>query len=653
MRKLDSLVSEARKAAVAIRNFQGVVRVVSHYDADGIASASIISLALSREGKRFRLSIIKQLSEQGIIELAEEGNLLTIFADLGSGHLESIQQRLLLPGAASGPKASADAFQPPDAFHPKVLILDHHQAKGEILPENRESVIHVNPLSFGISGNLSGAGVAYFLAKELDPENIGLACLAVVGAVGDSQMGSIEERWGLSGPNRDILKDAKKSQKLSVSHGLRIWGKYSRPLHKALEYCTDPLIPGVSGSESASVQFLTDLGIKLRDGDGWRTLSDLSPEEQKTLASGIIKERIRAGRKDVHEIFGDVYEIPGNPPDFRSAEEFATVLNACGKAGKPNVGLSMCMASPQAFEEAKTLLRGYRRGIGKAISWVNRNKDAIKKTDRCTYMLAGDRISEHIISNVVSIFNKSGFVPEDRPVFAFADAEDGMVKVSARAHDILVENGMDMQKLVSDAALRFGGEGGGHKGAAGATIPRGSLEPFISCIEEMLALQRGAEETGGLNESEKASRTPSIQNKAAFPRNENDGLLQLDKAVYPQNNINTNVPEQQVKNEPGISGVTDYGTAKAESGREGRKDGRKEIEDRRCRGHLQAIDAFSREAGIDPRDWNEGGTARRKASADAFERESSFGQAAAERGEKPEEVERQGLVRYFGAKDVQ
>ena len=571
MRKLDHLISEARKAAVAIRNFGGVVRVVSHYDADGIASASIISLALSREGKRFRLSMIKQLSEERIRDLAKEGNLLTVFADLGSGHLESVQQRLLIPGA-------------------KVLILDHHQAKGEILPENRENIIHVNPLAFGISGNLSGAGVTYLLAKELDPENIGLACLAVVGAVGDSQMGSIEERWGLSGPNKEILKDAKKSQKLSVSHGLRIWGKYSRPLHKALEYCTDPLIPGVSGSESASVQFLTDLGIPLKKEDEWRTLSDLSPEEQKTLASGIIKERIRAGRKDVQEIFGDVYEIPGNP-DFRSAEEFATVLNACGKVGKPHVGLSMCMASPQAFEEAKSLLRGYRKGIGKAISWVSQNKDAIKKTEMCTYMLAGDRISEHIISNVVSIFNKSGFVPDDRPVFAFADAEDGMVKVSARAHDILVENGLDMQKLVSDAALRFGGEGGGHKGAAGATIPKESLEPFISCIEDMLASRRGAE-----------------------------------------NNINTNVPEQEVKTELKVSGVTHYGTAKAE------------------RGQGQA----GREAGSQREDGRkaDGGP---KASRDAFNRESAFGpeSGTAERGESPEEMEGQGLVRYFGSKDVQ
>ncbi len=564
MRKLDRLISEARKAAVAIRNFQGIVRIVSHYDADGIASASIIALALAMEGKQFRLSIIKQLSEERIKELAKEGSLLTVFTDLGSGHLKSMQDHLVFPGA-------------------KVVVLDHHQVKGEILEENAENIVHVNPLIFGINENLSGAGVTYFLAKELDPENIGLSYLGVVGAVGDSQMGSIEERWGLSGPNKEILKDAKKSQKLSVTHGLRIWGKYSRPLHKALEYCTDPCIPGVSGSESASVQFLTELGIPLKNNGEWRTLSGLTEDEQKILASGIIKERIRGNQKSPHEIFGDVYEIPDHPPEFRSAEEFATVLNACGKLGKPFVGLSMCMRNPESFEEAKSLLLHYRKDIGKAISWINQNRDVIKMTERCTYMLAGNRISEHIISNVVSIFNKSGFVPEDRPVFAFADAEDGRVKVSARAHDILVENGMNMESIISMAASRFGGEGGGHKGAAGATIPKECQEFFISFIEQTL---------------ENASR----------------------------NNLNISTPEEQTLEQlerrrqetPSIQEV-ENGTAKAESGRE---------------------------AG------SEGEDGKPKASGHTFRPETRR-DSSSEGGEEPEKMEGQGLVRYFGSKDVQ
>jgi RecJ-like exonuclease len=597
MRKLDRLISEARKAAVAIRNFHGIVRIVSHYDADGISAASVVALALSREGKPFRLSVIKRLSEGKVKELAGEKNLLTIFADLGSGHLKSIQEQLLFPGA-------------------KVLILDHHQAKGEVVQDNYEKVIHANPMIFGINENLSAAGVAYFLAKELDPENIDLSYLGVVGAVGDSQMGSIEEKWSLSGPNREILKDAKKSGKLSVGHGLRIWGRHSRPLHKALEFCTDPYIPEISGSESASVQFLTELGIPLKkprpelkvneelkkEGvadtfkpsstsfqEEWRTLSDLTEEETKTLATGIIKERIRGNKKSPHAIFGDVYEIPGHPPEFRSAEEFATILNACGKLGKPYMGMAMCMASPQSFEEARSLILDYRKDIGKAISWLNRSADAIKTTERGTYMLAGDRISEDIISNVVSIFSKS-FLPKDRPVFAFADAEEGMVKVSARAHDMLVENGLDIQKVISDAALRFGGEGGGHRGAAGATIPKGSLEPFISLIEDMLSSFRKASE-------------------------ENDGLEQLNKAVFPESNINTNVPEEEHSERR-----DDYGTAETERG--------------------QGEDGGQRGEG-------DGG----KATGVAFKQGTSPG--SPERRERPEKMEGQGLVRYFSAKDVQ
>jgi single-stranded-DNA-specific exonuclease len=466
MRKIDSLLSEARKAAVLIRNFQGTARLVSHYDADGIAAASIMAISLSREGRDFRLSVVKQLSEGRIRGLAEEKNQLTIFTDLGSGHLQIIQDILMPAGS-------------------KVIVLDHHQIKGDILPENRGSLVHVNPVCCDINENLSGAGVAYLLSKELDPENSDLSYLGVVGAIGDSQMGLIEDSWGLSGPNKDIVRDARKSERISVRKGLRIWGRYTRPLHKAIEYCTEPLIPGISGSESASVQFLTELGLPLKNGDAWRTLSDLGEEEQKALASAIIKQRISEGHKNPHEIFGEVYELPSHPPEFRSAEEFATILNACGKLGRPYTGISMCMGNPSSFEEAKGLLSDYRKGIGRAIKWLNQNRDAIKTTVNGTYMQAGGRISEHIISNVVSIFNKSGFVPCDRPVFAFADSEEG-IKVSARAHDRLVENGLNMERIVSRAAVLLGGEGGGHKAAAGATIPKGSQEAFISYIEKDL-----------------------------------------------------------------------------------------------------------------------------------------------------------------------
>ena len=74
----------------------------------------------------------------------------------------------------------------------------------------------------------------------------------------------------------------------------------------------------------------------------------------------------------------------------------------------------------------------------------------------------------------------------DMPIIAFAEADDG-IKVSARAPKSLVDAGMDLSKLMSEAAAAVGGMGGGHNVAAGATIPVGKKEVFLDKLEELIA----------------------------------------------------------------------------------------------------------------------------------------------------------------------
>ena len=74
---------------------------------------------------------------------------------------------------------------------------------------------------------------------------------------------------------------------------------------------------------------LQELGIKLKKENGeWRTLRDLTEEEQKRLASGIIAERVNGGQPNAEWIFGDVYELLDKGGECRDANEFATILNA-------------------------------------------------------------------------------------------------------------------------------------------------------------------------------------------------------------------------------------------------------------------------------------------------------------------------------------
>ena len=71
--KLEALVKHSKKAGDRIKVETSEIRIISHYDADGIASAAIMVKALMREGKNFHLTMVKQLSETIITKLAERG----------------------------------------------------------------------------------------------------------------------------------------------------------------------------------------------------------------------------------------------------------------------------------------------------------------------------------------------------------------------------------------------------------------------------------------------------------------------------------------------------------------------------------------------------------------------------------------------------
>jgi RecJ-like exonuclease len=511
MEKLESLIKHSKKAADAILEYKGEIRVLSHYDADGIASASIFTAALMRAGKRFHLTPVKQLTENVIKSLAGEKRKFVVLLDMGAGQIGLLRQYL--------PETN-------------IIIIDHHHQEGSL---EGSRILHVNPMDFDIKEDMSGSGATYIVARAMGPENRDLAGISIIGAIGDSQIGTIGGKWGLFGLNREILKDAIETRKIKVSKGLRIWGRLTRPLHKALAYSMDPYIPNVSGSESQAAQFLHELGIQLqKEAGAWRTLNDLTEDEQKKLASGIIAERVNGGHQDAEQIFGDVYELLDKSPDCKDANEFATLLNACGKMGRGYLGIELCLNVAKAFLEVKWVIEKYRKTIGAAVRWIYEqiekdNTDILRKTKNAWYVLAGNRIDEHIISNVISTIERS--MSLKKPVFAFADAEDG-VKVSARARDKLVDEGLNLKKVCKKAAETVGGHGGGHSGAAGAQIPAGTEETFISTAEEMFT---SGEATNKSTEKEKNIK-PEPQPNNSYGENQNgrkeeDGKEDVGKKV--------------------------------------------------------------------------------------------------------------------------
>jgi single-stranded-DNA-specific exonuclease len=455
---LDELqkISKIFKSLVNEKN----VKILHHLDADGITSAAIFSKMMMRLDKTFEMRMLKQLTSDAITRLSVSPSDLLVLLDFGSGQLN------LLKGILD----SAN-----------VLILDHH----EFLDMEHPNLFHLNPLSFS-EEELSASMICYLFAKSVDMRNADLIDLAVVGAVGDQ----MDEDWEFKGMAKRIIEEAETIGKITVSKGLRIYGRSTRPVHKALEMSFDPFIPGISGSESNSVQFLSELGIDPKKHGEWRRLIDLTAEEQQKMASAIIIERLKADHADAENIFGDIYTLSGRTEELSDAREFATLINACGRLGKGDVAIRLCMNDLTSIGESKEVLSEYKRLISVGMNYVRDNPASVRSTQRATHIFLGANIPSTMIGTITSILLSSGIVDEGKPVFGFSD--DGVkVKISARASKNI---NIDLRYVILNVMRKMHAEGGGHKHAAGAYIDKGKEEEFIELIEKEIGEQLGDQE---------------------------------------------------------------------------------------------------------------------------------------------------------------
>ncbi len=448
----------------------GLIHVVSHLDADGLAAAGIVGTALARLDASFRIGIERWLDEKVIEGIVANKPALIVFCDFGSGDLDLLNAQLT---------------------DQRLAILDHHQPVSEAHP----NFAHVNPHLFGIDGSrdLSSAGVTYFVAKQLDASNIDLASVAVVGALGDLQ--DKHEQRSLGGPNALIVEDAEKAGCLRAETDLMFFGRETRPIHKALACTTTPFIAGLSGEEDRSLGFLTNLGIAPKKDEKWRALRDLSEDEKKKLFNALADYMVKRGLSGdaALSLRGNVYTLTHEEPwtPLRDAREFSVLLNATGRMDRPSLGVSICMGDRgAALEEANSVLDEYRRTLTKYLNWLMEpNMDRIQERGN-VYVVRGESVIDDKIIGTISSILSTNLAKPEKPIIAYSVVpSENLVKVSARAIDIVVNRGLNLGEILRVAAEKCSGKGGGHNIAAGAQMPAKELDAFIKIVDELVGKQ--------------------------------------------------------------------------------------------------------------------------------------------------------------------
>ena len=414
------------------------ILIISHFDTDGITSATIMIQTLKKLDKRFSLKIVKRLEEETIFNLPQEKVIL--FLDLASGSLEHIAKTNLKD----------------------VFIIDHH----EIFQEIPEGINIINPHLNG-KEELSGSSLTYLFCKQLNGEDKDLAKLAILGMIGDSMEKSIDKL------NNLIINDGEIKRK----RGLLIYPS-TRPLNRTLEYCSDPYIPGITGDSIGVTELLREIGLSPPNGK-YKSLIELDDNEMSKLVTAIILKNPRVRNK---EIIGDIFLIKFFNK-LEDARELSAMINACSRLGESETAIQFCMESMKAKKRAELLHAKYKQFIISGLKFVSENEKL--EGNGFVIINAKENIKDTMVGTIASILSNSSIYETGTIITTMAYYDD-KIKISARS---VGRNGRNIREILTSIIERTGGEVGGHQFAAGCMIKREKEEEFIDSLKKSLEIE--------------------------------------------------------------------------------------------------------------------------------------------------------------------
>jgi len=442
-----SLARRLEEASEVLKNHQGIVRIISHYDPDGITAAAIGCKMVHRLGLKFHTTLAKKLDNERVQEIRESTpeNQLIIFSDMGSAKISQL-----------------------DEFPHKVIVVDHHQPEKE-----GKNIIHLNPHLFNIDGAREASGSSFYLALAItvDEQNWDLAGLALAGACGDRQ-----SLGGYSGYNEDLAQAAAGRELLKMEVVPNLKGQ---TIYDSLVEWPEPYFKGITGRKREASRFLRWLGLN-KDS----LLSDLDDDKRKFLTSICALRLLRQGATP--DAVGDLVIARYWLYDWGLyADELSSLINSCARQGEHGLGLALAMGDAEAREKAMEHSRKHREYIITNLRELEAKPPEPMKNIQ--YFMAEETAYAGVLAGLGTLY----FFDTGKATFGMSD-KDGRLNVSARAPRGMVKAGINLGIACRDAGNAVEGTGGGHDIASGATVPSKAKKKFLKELDRIVGEQIGA-----------------------------------------------------------------------------------------------------------------------------------------------------------------
>ncbi|MCD6157044.1 MAG: DHH family phosphoesterase [Euryarchaeota archaeon] len=452
------------------------ILIMGHNDADGYSSMAIMALLVE---KIFRKESIHWMSFDSPTELFRSLNNFNvkmydgvIVVDFGSED----ELRALF-----------------EILGERVFVIDHHVSYPE---EYKEYVLNPRMLGVETDSFACSSTLSYSIAKSLGLSPKSMYAPSIVGAVGDVQYDYEDSETvvrALVGYNRLVLEELK-------SHGLvveeiapNVYGKYQQTVREAIN------------KYGLCSKLFSDIVPERYSMKSWH---DLKVDEKASIIMKIIERisRMDLVKKEIlSELFIYDYIFPYEKfAHFHEAKEFSTLINNLVRLnlGKGARSLALSILKYKHLREDLSILRQVEQYL----------KEANKKK-REYYKRAKEHATQLVINDVkVLTFMDTSETP--MPPSITGSVTNFLMSVDRGLRDIYVvgtyERKRDILKIsirissedlikgtigeiIKEIAREMGGEGGGHKFAAGCEFTglrdnKNAKKVFYDVIYKILSI---------------------------------------------------------------------------------------------------------------------------------------------------------------------
>ncbi|KQM11170.1 hypothetical protein AOA80_09760 [Methanomassiliicoccales archaeon RumEn M1] len=233
----------------------------------------------------------------------------------------------------------------------------------------------------------------------------------------------------------------------------------------------------MSGSREGAKALLEQAGI---DADA--SSRDLDEAQGRKLSSLIALRLVEQGvpMSTMDEIVHERYFFPRVDME---AGELSSLLNACGRSNNEGMGLALTLGDREALEGARRLRADYVDEVMAGLARIER--EGVTAMENIQYFF-NDSLG---LSGILCGVTMQYLGDRNKPTIALSEHDEG-IKVSSRATFPLLEQGVDLAVGMRESAAKVGGFGGGHRIAAGATVPKGRVDEFLAALDALIGEQK-------------------------------------------------------------------------------------------------------------------------------------------------------------------